>query len=43
LLGTRLDPGVYLSVQDVKGERSVAEDFVVEGAQIEFVSQLLAR
>ena len=42
LLCAGFDPGVYLGVQDVEGERSVAKDFVVEGAQVEFVSQLLA-
>jgi hypothetical protein len=38
LLCASVNPGVYLGVQDVEGERAVAEDFVVEGAQVEFVT-----
>jgi len=37
LLGATFDPGVYLRVQNIEGERSISQDFIVECAQIEFV------
>jgi len=42
LLRMGVGPGGYLRVQDVEGECAIAEDLVVEGAQVEFVAELLA-
>jgi hypothetical protein len=42
LLGASFDPGVYLGVQDIEGECAVSQDFIVEGAQVEFVAEFLA-
>lgn len=42
MLLVRFDPGGDFGVEDVKGKGAVGEDFVVEGAEVEFVAELPA-
>ena len=42
MLLVRVDPGGDFGVEDVEGKGAVGEDFVVEGAEVEFVAELPA-
>jgi hypothetical protein len=43
LLSLAVNPGVDFRVQNVERQRSISKHFIVEGAEVELVSELLVR